>query len=251
MRNIISILACLLAFSADAALLQLGTNLPSNVQVGTNLVQYVNVGTNRAWSRSSDVLTGLIAWWKMDGNANDSIGVNNGTIVNATNATGKVNGCYGFNGTSAKINFGTVSFTNVSVCLWLNVDGGGVVEQYFLHLGSGAGDYSPLIYLTKSEGGYLLRVFSGAQITSAAPLPFNSWQHIEFTYDGTTATLFTNGIQLDQTTSMTIPTGARDVIFGKIRYYDLNWYSGLLDEVRIYNRALSSNEVLQVYNATK
>ena len=51
---------------------------------------------------------GLVAYWKLDGNANDSVGTNNGTILNATNTTGIIKKGILFNGTKSDlINIGS------------------------------------------------------------------------------------------------------------------------------------------------
>jgi len=88
-------------------------------------------------------------------------------------------------------------------------------------------------------------------ISKADTPTFNVWRHYVVTRNGTTFTLYANGTSLGANTSA---TGVSDVS-GIIRVgswagnsnYDFN---GSLDDVRIYNRALSASEVRFLYGQT-
>jgi glucose/arabinose dehydrogenase/PKD repeat protein len=95
------------------------------------------------------------------------------------------------------------------------------------------------------------QVFNNAQRTSVGPaqLPLNTWTHLATTYDGAALKLFVNGGQvasLATTGSITASTGALKIggnaIWGE-------WFDGLIDEVRIYNRALAESEIQSDMNA--
>ena len=74
-------------------------------------------------------------------------------------------------------------------------------------------------------------------------LPVNTWTHLASTFDGSTVRLFVNGVQVAsqaqtaalQTTTATLQIGADA--------YPTEYFAGLIDEVRIYNRALSAAEI--------
>ena len=75
-----------------------------------------------------------------------------------------------------------------------------------------------------------------------AALALNTWSHLAATYDGTTLRLFVNGTQVSSQTmagSITASTGALRIggntVWGE-------YFAGLIDEVRIYNRALTAAE---------
>jgi uncharacterized protein (TIGR02145 family) len=72
----------------------------------------------------------------------------------------------------------------------------------------------------------------------------NKWVHFAITYNGTKAIVYANGAIVGQA-DMTLDTDDAPVLFGKrlTRYFQ-----GLLDEARIYNRALTQDEVTQLYN---
>jgi hypothetical protein len=82
-----------------------------------------------------------------------------------------------------------------------------------------------------------------------AALALNTWSHLAATYDGTTLRLFVNGTQVSSQTmagSITASTGALRIggntVWGE-------YFAGLIDEVRIYNRALTASELTTDMNA--
>ena len=74
-------------------------------------------------------------------------------------------------------------------------------------------------------------------------LPLNTWSHIAATYDGANQRIFVNGVQVAsraQTGNITTSTGA--VRIGGNAIWP-EWFSGAVDEVRIYNRALTASQI--------
>ena len=79
----------------------------------------------------------------------------------------------------------------------------------------------------------------------SAALPLNAWSHLATTFDGSTVRLFVNGVQVGSlpfSGSMPASTGSFRLggngVWGE-------WFAGLIDEVRVYNRALSASEIQQ------
>jgi hypothetical protein len=74
-------------------------------------------------------------------------------------------------------------------------------------------------------------------------LPVNTWSHLAVTYDGSYLRLFVNGVQISAralTGSMVAGTGALRIGGNSIWS---EWFNGLVDEVRVYNRALTATEI--------
>ena len=91
------------------------------------------------------------------------------------------------------------------------------------------------------------------QIDGAAALPTGSWQHVAVTWTANTGTLYVNGVQVGQNTSMTLNPSSlgntnRNYI-GRSQSSDPYLY-GLVNDFRIYSRALSASEITQLYNGT-
>ncbi|MFI6910501.1 LamG-like jellyroll fold domain-containing protein [Nonomuraea sp. NPDC050394] len=81
------------------------------------------------------------------------------------------------------------------------------------------------------------------QVDGTSALPANSWSHVATTYDGTTARLYVNGDQVAQltTTGDLVDDGGALRIGGNTRWGE--YFNGTIDEVRIYNRAQSTDEI--------
>jgi hypothetical protein len=88
-------------------------------------------------------------------------------------------------------------------------------------------------------------VFTTSEIASrgGSTLPLNAWSHLAATYDGTALRFLVNGVQVASqplTASMAVTTGALRI--GGNKTWG-EYFAGQIDEVRVYNRALSASEV--------
>jgi hypothetical protein len=75
------------------------------------------------------------------------------------------------------------------------------------------------------------------------PLPVNSWTHLAVTYDGAGLKLYVNGTLASSKPLLgNILTSTGPLRFGGNSIWS-EWFKGSLDEIRIYNRALTATEV--------
>ena len=74
-------------------------------------------------------------------------------------------------------------------------------------------------------------------------MPLNTWTHLTATYDGATLRMFVNGVQASSraVTGLTATTSGALRIGGNSVWGE--YFRGLIDEVRIYNRALTAAEI--------
>jgi hypothetical protein len=89
---------------------------------------------------------------------------------------------------------------------------------------------------------------SGGALFGTGKLSANAWTHLAGTYDGATVRLYVNGVQVSsraQTGAIPISTNplqiGGDTIYGQ-------YFPGRVDEVRIYNRALSATDIQRDMN---
>jgi hypothetical protein len=76
-----------------------------------------------------------------------------------------------------------------------------------------------------------------------AALPLNTWSHVAMTWDGTTQRLFLNGVQVGtRVVAGTLPNSTGALRFGGNNVW-AEWFAGRLDEIRIYDRALTQAEL--------
>ncbi len=80
-------------------------------------------------------------------------------------------------------------------------------------------------------------------VASTQALPANSWTHLATTYDRTTWRLYVNGTQVaSRTYTAAIPTSSGALKIGGNTIWG-EWFAGQLDEIRIYDRALTPTEI--------
>ncbi len=103
---------------------------------------------------------------------------------------------------------------------------------YALYAGDGGGHAATNVFTTADRG-----------ITGTTATPLNAWTHLAATYDKATLRLYVNGVQV-ATRSV---TGNIKVSTGVLRIGGNNiwgeWFAGLIDEVRVYNRTLTATEI--------
>ncbi len=215
---------------------------------------------------------GLVSWWPADGNANDLAGTNNGTLHSpaTANATGYVGTAFGFDGTNAYVQVpDTTSLrpTNLTIEAWvkftsLNSAGSGgspAGDQYIVFKQNTRTSDFEGFDLSKTRIGsgdvfqFLISSSSGqaVPINSVTLISTNTWYHVAAIRGTNFMQLWVNG-HLENQTNITFAQdyGNYPLYFGTSGQtsWDHKLY-GALDEVSIYNRALTSNEVAQIYAA--
>jgi hypothetical protein len=93
--------------------------------------------------------------------------------------------------------------------------------------------------------GYV-RLAGGAadqEVPGTAPVPLNAWTHLAATFDGGTLKLFVNGIRVNSVPlSGNIGTSAAALQIGGNTVWG-EYFDGVIDEVRVYRRALNASEI--------
>jgi hypothetical protein len=110
----------------------------------------------------------------------------------------------------------------------------------------GLASLSPFAIELDSAGKLLTVSWSGGVVTTAVPVvSFGKWAHLAFVHDGTsTATVYANGVVQATLTSLTYATSSisAPLVIGSDASFS-GFFSGVLDEVRVYSRALTASEV--------
>ena len=198
----------------------------------------------------------LVSWWKFNGNADDSVGSNNGTVINATLSTGQngqTNGSYSFNGTDATINFGNSTSLNqkqLTMSIWARPT---TANQTGILLAK-EGQYK---YRLIPSGLGVLIATNGTSWsnmpTTNTVITANSWQHIVLTIDSDRLNLkiYLNGVLMMLTSSLSSPItnfNTKNFYVGSTQGTS-EWFNGNLDDARVYSRVLSAAEIKGLYDA--
>jgi hypothetical protein len=227
------------------------------------------VDTRNPVNRSHPLNRGRVAWWLAlpaitGGNKfYDLMGLNPGTLANMTGASAS-----GWHGTTRAGGWGHLLFdgvddyvdagnpaafnlSNFTISAWINTPGGSV---------SGGTHQTPSI--VRKEGSYALVVlntnnlitgnFAGANAVSSSTIPINTWFHAVGTFDGNTAAVYINGVvagTASNTTSTPITTS--NFRISSSPSFGDEFFIGSMDDVALWNRALSVAEVLAYYNLSR
>ncbi len=161
---------------------------------------------------------------------------------------GKFNGALSFNGTNASVTVpdsATLDLTTgMTVEAWVRPSTGNTWQTAVAKEQPGNLVYG--IYSNTNTNRPSTEVFVGGSTRSVAgtgAVPLGVWSHLASTYDGTTLRLYLNGAQVSQlAASGSILTSTSPLRIGGNGIWS-EWFNGLIDEVRVYNRALSAAEI--------
>jgi len=216
--------------------------------------------TNNARIQKFDgkIGSGPVSFWNFNDSdatvARDTVGSNNGTIYGATRSEGALS----FNGSGDYVKVPDSSSLNpataITISMWvkpLALRGIGLNKELQYRLIAedvSSSNLSARVRTTNTNWGAMV---------GGAGMAVNSWQHVVLTYNGSKWKLYYNG-QLDSemADSGSIASSYSDdgnLYFGHIgpnrgRNSDL-FYKGLLDDIKLYDRALSASEISADYNS--
>jgi hypothetical protein len=200
-----------------------------------DLVLYLDAANTKSYPGSGTT------WNDLSGNGN------NGTLVNGPTLVDGNNGSIQFDGSNQRINSTNFSVSFLTLSTWV----------YKTSALNNQG-------ICRKENGWALSQFNG--LLQVAPgtswtfyntgyiIPLNTWVNITYRYKGSgsdSQSIFINGILIWTNSNGTgpLPTNSNQV---RIGFDDNNWWwVGRISQTQIYNRALSTEEVFQNFNATK
>ncbi|HET8755685.1 MAG TPA: LamG-like jellyroll fold domain-containing protein [Solirubrobacteraceae bacterium] len=196
--------------------------------------------------------TGLVGAWSFDeasgATAGDASGTgNDGTVSGAARTTGRYGGALSFDGVNDWVSINdanSLDLTNrMTLEAWVRPTGLGDWRTVVIKERPGQLAYA--LYASTDNNRPSGHVFTTADIAtrSSSVLPANTWSHLAFTYDGAATRLYVNGTQVATgTLTGSALTSSSPLRIGGNSVWG-EWFSGAIDEVRIYNRALTATEI--------
>ena len=193
----------------------------------------------------------LVGYWKLDeskpedacidssGNGNTGVRPHGTNVVN-----GRIIRARSFNGSGDYVDIPPISVSNaITVAAWVYSDN--FVQNGFVVAKNPVNTQWALFFesdgLLKWRGG-------GMDKTVKCPAPSNgAWHHIVAKQEGTAGSLYVDGVLGASGTLSAIGNGPNSINIGRFDTGDHWYFAGQIDEVRIYNRALSDPEISQLF----
>ncbi|MDD5191807.1 MAG: sialate O-acetylesterase [Candidatus Nanoarchaeia archaeon] len=205
----------------------------------------------------------LVGWWRMD-DYNDSTktvydytGRNNGTVYgNATQTDGKLGKGMKFDGNSSYINTTMINFpsgnASRTVSLWLKWYPDSSVYDVLFGYGSSSSGLELFGAFMEPSGN--LRFWCNYMNVSdnyytGINIPVGNWIYLTFTYNGTDIKIYRNGV-LQNTKTKLLNTVLVKSAIGINSFVALHPFNGTIDDVMIFNRSLSAEEISALYANT-
>ena len=217
--------------------------------------------------------SGLLGWWPGDGNANNLLGTNNGTLQGGATASapGFIGNAFTFDGTNGYVqipNSPSLQPTNLTIEAWVRftsldssagTSGSPAGDQYIVFKQNTRSSNFEGFDLSKTRVAgsdyfrFLVTSASGqtALIRSSSIISTGVWYHVAAMRGSNFTQLYVNGV-LERQTNVAFAQsyGTQPLYFGTSG--QPSWdhkLKGNLDEVSLYTRALSSNEIASIYTA--
>ena len=212
--------------------------------------------------------SGLIDWYKGEGNGNDTVGPNNGTLQNgASFGGGKVGQAFTFGNQSSAVTLPATGFHSgfsaFTIDAWVYPTSSGIDALY--------NTYGRTIFSNTDSDGFALRVKNGflqadvrltggdvLQTFNQTPVPINAWSHVALVYDGSTIKTYLNGQILGSIGATgTVRTAGNANTCAMIgnepngcsaTANGFGWL-GSIDELDFFDRALTAAEIQAIYNS--
>ena len=202
--------------------------------------------------------SGLVGWWSGDGTTNDVLGGSNGRLIgNATYVAGKVNQAFSFDGNGDAVDVGnpaSLQLQDFTIETWVkrantnmatfNTGWGGVMFGYCDTAGGG------YAFVLQDDGRLTLSKVGDSGVFSTARILDTNFHHVAVTKTNDVVKFYIDGVGETApaynpgfTFASTCAIGARGTDY-------LGCFLGSLDEMAVFNRALTSAEIQSIYGAS-
>jgi len=232
------------------------------------LIAGITFGIVKATSNPHSWDNGLVGYWSFDGKyttstdgtADVSGNGNWGAFNNGVKPVGGISGqALSFDGvddyvdcgSDSSLDFGSGDFTLAAWVYVKSLEDDGTFDRIITKKdGTTEGGYA-LTYTKFTEFSFGYGTGSSVGIRSNTGKSINTWYFVVGVRKGSNKYIYVNGIE-DSNTENGHAMAASDHLFIGARHTDTNsQFHGLIDEVRIYNRALSAEEIMQHYEQTR
>ncbi|WP_341225730.1 LamG-like jellyroll fold domain-containing protein [uncultured Arcticibacterium sp.] len=216
-------------------------------------------------------IDGLVAYYPFNGNANDESGNGHNGIIDGATLTADKYGEFGSSGKALNFdgddvmripnlyNAATQPLNNVTYSLWFKPNQNyGAADFYSLIIRSTDAGFTDMIgkpdFGSAENNKFQFYMFTGDYVLNkATTIDFiaNVWYHVVAARDDNTTKIYLNAVKEGEVTYTNPSIFYPDLYLGGHKTFNRWYFNGALDDLRIYNRALSDAEIQAIYNAEK
>ena len=180
-------------------------------------------------------------WTDLSGNSNT------GTLTNGPTFSAGNMGSIVFDGTNDYVNISSLITGNQSFSwgAWINPTATGTPVLF----GNVSNGLAMISYWDSANNKVRVGTYGNDRLTSGTAIPPSTWGYTFWTWNGTTLTSYTNGIADGTATGFSFNISNLYTTIGNS--VNSQYFTGRIAQTLVYNRALSTAEVLQNYNITK
>ncbi len=195
--------------------------------------------------------TGLVGFWAADGDATDSAGSNHGTLSGTTSyTTGQFGQAFDMSGGGGTVDLSPNVYDSlyaggeITISAWLNISLADVGDRSALIF---EGNW--ILYFDRLQQGVPTAVWDGNYTnrigSGGVAINDGNWHHVAMTYSAGTASIYVDG-GLQASGARTLTNGASNILGSGL----FDPWDGAIDEVAIYDRALSTAEIASGWNTS-
>ncbi len=231
-----------------------------DIQIYNRALTAIEIAALYAAQNATPVISGnLVADYQATGNANDATAYSNNATVQGAQLTtdrfGKANRAYSFNGIDQSLtaaNSPQLNSANTTISFWINpaslpasgetyiLSDGGYQERWKISLPN----HGKPVFTTHAGG------VCCSDLDSGTPLTVGTWTQVVMVHDGSQDIIYFNGVQVNAKTSTgALDTTTKPLGIGFDPINNNNYFHGSLDDIQIYNTALTAAEIAALYAA--
>lgn len=209
---------------------------------------------------------GLVGWWPFNGNVNDESGNGNNGVLNgpilSADRFGSPNSSYSLNKSNYEyINVSQTNnlniLSNISISLWTYINSSGPYNHYVNKTDpNGSPTGIQFVLSSNAQGIYFYYGSNPQYFQTNTTVSLGMWHHLSVTYnyDGNPTNseckFYVDGICTDSfPTTVNLLPSTFDLKFGSYANASFNTVDGIVDDIGIWNRALTQCEIQDLYNA--
>lgn len=181
-----------------------------------------------------------------------------GTTISGSGFTSS----FTFSSSTNKIDFSDLSFlkltSQLSISAWIypNSFGGANAGRIYDKYKTTIPQSGYALWVDNNTGTNAIAFGTGWSVSTSVArinnvITLNTWQHVTLTFSGTACTFYKNGSSIGTSTGLVAPvSGTQNAIIGN-NSGNTNYFDGKIDNLSIYSRSLTANEISKIYTSTK